>query len=105
MSLRTKQSRFVVAVGKLIGEAERRGYHLTLGDGYRDPRATFPYSSASSRHTMRLAIDLNLFKKVTNKWVYCTDTSDYTDLGLYWVGLGGIWGGAFDDGNHFEWPL
>jgi hypothetical protein len=106
MSLRTKQSRFVEAVGKLIAYAYSNGYQLTLGDGYRDPRADFPYSSKSSRHTMRLAIDFNLFRKNSaGKWVYCMHTGDFTALGKYWVELGGIWGGSFNDGNHFEWPL
>ncbi len=105
MSLRTKQSAFMQRVGDLIYWAYDNGYMLTLGDGYRDPRATFPYSSKSSRHAMRLAIDLNVFKKVGNKWVYLTSSDDYPDLCDYWEHLGGISGRRFNDANHFEWPL
>jgi len=110
MSLRQKQSRFVFKVAELIIQAKDLGYQVTLGDGYRDPRLfkmtePHPYSSPSSRHTMRLAVDLNLFVKRKCRWTYCEDTEDYTELGEYWESLGGIWGGRFDDGNHFEWPL
>ena len=105
MSLRTKQSRFVHAIGHLISTAESMGYQLTLGDGYRDPRAKFPYSSKSSRHTMRLAIDFNVFKMRNSNWVYLTSSDDYPDLCQAWRDLGGISGADFDDANHFEWPL
>ncbi len=109
MSLRTRQSRFVKAVGYLIIHAHRLGYQLTLGDGYRDPRTwvdgKHPYSSRSSRHCQRLAIDFNVFRKQGKKWVYLTDGKDFKDLCDYWTSLGGISGISFDDGNHFEWPL
>ena len=62
VSLRKKQSQFALNVAMLILEAEKRGYEVTLGDAYRDPRATFPYSHPKSNHKNRLAIDLNLFK-------------------------------------------
>lgn len=101
MSLRQKQSVFALAVAHLITFAYEKGYEITLGDAYRDPRATFPYSSKSSRHKMRMAIDLNLFKD----GVYLQRTGQYQEIGEHWEDLGGIWGGRFDDGNHFEWPL
>lgn len=102
MALQTKQSAFVIAVAHLIFKATEFGYHLTFGDAYRDPRATFPYSSETSKHRKRLAIDLNLFKN----GVYYTATSAHLPLGEYWESIGGIWGGRFSnpDGNHYEWP-
>lgn len=98
MSLREKQSEFARAVPRLIDAAHVLGYEVTLGDAYRDPRA--PYGSKSSKHRRRLAIDLNLFKD----GVYLTKTEDHRPLGEFWESIGGIWGGNFDDGNHYEWP-
>jgi len=109
VSLRDKQVEFARAVPRLIDKAFELGYQVTLGDAYRDPRA--PYGSKSSRHRQRLAIDLNLFVGLTNprskktKWHYVTSTEKHKPLGKYWESIGGIWGGRFDDGNHYEWPL
>jgi hypothetical protein len=97
VTLREKQSEFARAVPRLIDYAFSVGYEVTLGDAYRDPRA--PYGSKSSKHRRRLAIDLNLFKN----GVYLTTTEDHRELGEYWEKIGGIWGGRFDDGNHYEW--
>ena len=115
MSLREKQSEFARMVPRLIDKAHELGYEVTLGDAYRDPRA--PYGSKSSRHRMRLAIDLNLFKEGK----YLPETYDHVELGMWWIEQGGIWGGLFGadieqgetvtpdnlgwDGNHYEWPL
>lgn len=100
MSLRKQQSEFAVKVAELIYYAYAQGYELTFGDAYRDPRAIFPYSSKSSKHYSRLAIDLNLFENGK----YLSSTEDHRKLGEYWEKIGGIWGGRFDDGNHYEWP-
>ena len=86
-------------VPRLLDRAHELGFEVTLGDAYRDPRC--PYGSKSSRHKSRLAIDLNLFRD----GVYLTATEDHTPLGLWWEEQGGIWGGRFDDGNHYEWPM
>ena len=99
MSLREKQTEFARQVPGLIKKAFDLGFEVTLGDAYRDPRA--PYGSKSSRHRQRLAIDLNLFRNGQ----YLTKTEDHKPLGEYWEAVGGIWGGRFDDGNHYEWPL
>jgi hypothetical protein len=99
MSLRKRQSEFAKAAAELILEAYRLGYEVTLGDAYRDSRC--PYGSRSSRHKMRLAIDLNLFKDGK----YLTQTEDHSELGRWWEQRGGIWGGNWHDGNHYEWPL
>lgn len=96
--LRKRQFEFAKAVPELISEAFRLGFDVSLGDAYRDPRC--PYGSKSSKHHRRLAIDLNLFRR----GVYLTKTEHHAQLGEYWESLGGIWGGRFDDGNHYEWP-
>jgi len=98
MSLRKKQSEFAKMVPRLIDRAHEMGFEVTLGDAYRDPRC--PYGSKSSKHKRRLAIDLNLF--INGK--YLTHTKDHKFLGLWWEDQGGIWGGQFGDGNHYEWP-
>lgn len=96
MSLRKKQSRFVVMIGQLIVYAESLGYELTFGDAYRDPRVG--YGHKNSLHRNRLAVDFNLFKD--GKWL--SKTSDHKPLGLYWESIGGAWGGRFKDGNHYS---
>lgn len=92
-------------VPRLIDKAFELGFNVTLGDAYRDPRA--PYGSKSSRHRVRLAIDLNLFKDVDGDGNpdYLTTTEAHRPLGEWWEAQGGIWGGRFSDGNHYEWPL
>ena len=96
--LRERQTEFARAVPRLIDAAFVLGYEVTLGDCFRDARCS--YGSASSKHKRRLAIDLNLFKN----GVYLTRTKDHKPLGEFWESIGGIWGGAFRDGNHYEWP-
>jgi len=98
VTLREIQTQFAHAVPLLINKAFELGYEVTLGDAYRDPRA--PYGSKSSKHRRRLAIDLNLFLD----GVYLTATESHRELGEYWESIGGIWGGRFEDGNHYEWP-
>jgi len=105
-TLGQKQRKFALMVSELINFAYVRGYELTFGDAYRDPRAfgrigqKLPgsYSAAKSLHKYRLAIDFNLFKDGK----YLTETEDYRELGEYWISIGGTWGGKFRDGNHFS---
>lgn len=92
------QVKFAKMVSVLIAKAFEMGYDVTLGDAYRDPRC--PYGSKSSKHRRRLAIDINLFRS----GVYLTETEDHLPLGEWWESAGGIWGGRFEDGNHYEWP-
>lgn len=102
--LGTKQRIFTRMIADLILFAYERGYELTLGDAYRDPRAFGPvgtrkyYSSANSLHKERLAIDLNLFKDGK----FLTRTEDHKELGEFWEAIGGTWGGRFNDGNHYS---
>lgn len=118
------QIAFAGQVSNLINKAFELGYHVTLGDAYRDPRC--PYGSRSSRHKSRLAIDLNLFlprhideatyqafparhrKRYVKRQLasgyafvgkkrkqYLRGTDDHRVLGEWWERQGGIWGGSF----------
>ena len=104
MTLGQKQRKFTRMIADLIVFADSRGYELTFGDAFRDPRvhgdvgAKKSYSSASSNHKIRLAVDFNLFRGGQ----YLTGTEDYAELGEFWESLGGAWGGRFNDGNHFS---
>lgn len=104
MTLGDKQRRFTLMVSELIRWAYDHGMELTFGDAYRSPEqaawnAKNGAGITNSLHTIRLAVDLNLFKD----GVYQKDTSAYQLLGEKWESMGGSWGGRFlrPDGNHF----
>lgn len=108
MTLRQKQSLFVRLLAQLYAEAERRGYELTLGEGWRPPELVAIYAkdgrgSSTSLHPDRLAQDLNLFKN--GQWLQATEA--HRELGEYWKSLHPLcrWGGDFKDrpdGNHYS---
>jgi hypothetical protein len=90
---------FSTMVPELIRKALELGFRVTIGDVFRDARCL--YGSKSTRHRVGLAIDLNLFRDGK----YLSDTEDHAALGEWWESVGGIWGGRFEDGNHYEWPM
>lgn len=108
MSLSKTQREFTLCISKLISFAYEKGYELTFGDAFRDPRVhgefkeKKSYSAAASVHKIRLAVDFNLF--INNQYV--TDSESYAELGEYWKSLHELarWGGDFSnpDGNHFS---
>lgn len=108
MTLREKQSIFVLKVASLIRHANTLGYQLTFGEAYRSPEeaarlAGLGRGIKGSLHTQRLAIDLNLFKNGT----YLDSTEAYRPLGEWWERQSTpeytcSWGGRFGDGNHFS---
>ena len=123
MTLREKQSAFLVNVAKLILWADTQGYQLTGGElgrttdqqilyyrGYtiKDENGIISLVKANklsktmdSKHLKKLAIDLYLFKN--NKYISSND--EYKPLAEFWVSLhpdnvaGYYWN---FDGNHFE---
>ena len=97
MTLREKQSRFVECIGKLILFAYENGYELTFGDTYPGKFAHAEWG----KHPQGLAIDLNLFRDGR----YLETTEDHAPLGHYYESLDQncIWGGRFNDGNHYQW--
>ncbi len=106
MSLGSTQKEFALDVAHLIFHAYELGYELTFGDAYRDPRVhgeygeKGSYASANSEHKRRLAVDFNLFKDGK----YLTSTADHKPLGDFWEELRpkNIWGGRWEDGNHYQ---
>lgn len=108
MTLREKQSLFVILIAKLIDHAYAVGYDMTFGECWRSPEEAVRLAKAgkgvkNSLHCSRLAIDFNLF--LNGK--YLTKTEEYADLGLWWEAQSGlnyecVWGGRFNDGNHFS---
>src|SRR3990167_5446520 len=107
-TLRECQSRFVEDVHFLIGFAYNQGYELTFGEAYRTPEqaalnAANGTGIKNSLHTIRLAVDFNLFKD----GVWLKKSEDFKELGKYWKSLNpkNAWGGDFKtnpDGNHFS---
>ncbi|HFS3883393.1 TPA: M15 family metallopeptidase [Escherichia coli] len=105
MKLSEKQQLFAVMIADLIHWAQEHGYRLTFGEAYRTPeQAALNAKSGkgihNSLHTLRLAVDFNLF--INGE--YQADTDAYRPLGEYWESIGGTWGGRFSraDGNHFS---
>lgn len=108
MTLREKQSIFVNLIAELIFYAQSLGYALTFGETYRSKEEAIRLAKlnkgiVNSLHTVKLAIDLNLFKN--GKWL--TKTSDHEILGIWWeqqsfADIKCIWGGRFGDGNHYS---
>lgn len=105
MTLGEKQRKFPLLLMSLVHYIYGKGYEVTWGDGYRDPRVfgnigdKDGYGHKNSCHKLRLAQDLNLFKDGT----YLTETEDHKEFGEYWESLDPdcVWGGSFNDGNHY----
>lgn len=107
MTLREKQSLFVSLIAHLITFTYEQGYELTFGDAFRSKEESIRLNKlglgiVNSLHSVRLAIDFNLFKNGK----YLTDSDDYLELGMFWESLNPLcaWGGRFTnrDGNHFS---
>jgi hypothetical protein len=104
MTLGEKQKLFTRLLPRLLDKAHELGFQVTLGDAYRDPRVfgkigvRMGYGESRSAHKQRLAIDLNLFKNGE----FLRDTADHLLLGEWWESQGGVWGGRFNDGNHYS---
>jgi hypothetical protein len=110
MTLSEKQRAFSKNLAKLVLWTYENGYEVSFGEVFRDPRMQKIYlregksKIKTSKHQLRLAADLNLFKD----GVYLTKSEDYKLLGEYWKSLDpqNVWGGDWKvpvDGNHFEY--
>ncbi len=112
-SLGSKQRLFAQLFGEFLMWIYEQGYAVTFGDAYRDPRVfgqvgekkPGSYGRSKSNHKIRLAKDLNLFKKnEAGHWQYMTETEDHRPLGEHWESMHPLcrWGGYFNDGNHYS---
>lgn len=101
MSLREKQSKFVLMLGQLISYADANGYELTLGRG-RVSEAANKADGGHERslHLSGLAQDLNIFKD--GAWL--TDGTGHDELHDFWDSIGGA-ERIPNDLNHYslEW--
>lgn len=112
MTLRQKQSIFASLVPRLINKAIELGFEVTLGETYRSPEeaarlAKLGKGIKNSLHTLKLAIDLNLFRNGK----YLSSTESHRELGEWWEEQSSdagknsyvcAWGGRFGDGNHYS---
>jgi hypothetical protein len=109
MKLIEKQFMFASLVPLLIGKALQLGFTVTLGECYRSPEeaarlAKLGKGIVGSLHTLKLAIDVNLFRD----GVYLTTSEAHRTLGTYWESLSNgknfvtYWGGHWGDGNHYS---
>lgn len=98
-----KQNKFTVMISDLIKKSYDLGYQMTFAEAYRPPDVAALYAKQgrgikNSLHTIRLAVDFNIFKN----GVLLNNGKDFEDLGKYWESVGGTWGGRFNDGGHFS---
>lgn len=104
--LRKKQSKFVICLAGLILDATKKGYELTIGDAYRDPRVhgemgvKLGYSHPSSTHKQRLAVDFNVFKGGVLLEGSEADKA-HKELHEFWVSVGGS-PMIIGDSNHYS---
>jgi len=103
LTLRQKQSIFARLIANLIIYAYDEGYEITLGHALRSREEAGRLGMRNSLHTLKLAIDLNLF--LNGK--YLSSTKSHLPLGLWWEAQSTkayacTWGGRFKDGNHYS---
>lgn len=110
MYLVDKQSQFTFKLAEFLLWLKSKGYQVTLGEAYRPPEMAKIYAAQgkgikNSVHTLKLAIDLNLFYD----GIFLTTFKEYEEAGRKWEGLSTpeitcTWGGRFSrvDANHFS---
>lgn len=105
MTLGEQQRKFAYFVGQLLNHIYTNGYEVTFDWAYRPPDVAAYYASIgvgirSSLHSLKLAVDLNLFRD----GVWLRSTEDWRRFGEWWELQHPLccWGGKFGDGNHFS---
>lgn len=107
MTLSQHQRKFARLLPYLIDYIYTSGYEVTIGEVFRPPETAALYAkqgrgSARSLHTLKLAVDLNLFFNGR----YLQSWRDHEPFGLFWEDLDKEcrWGGRFKsrDGNHYS---
>lgn len=111
MSQNEKQSLFAGFSSRLILHAQEIGYMVTYGETYRTIEQQglhFAHGltkTLKSKHTDRLAIDLNFFKD--GEYINALKSANeiLKDIGDYWKSLNSecVWGGDWGwDAGHFQ---
>jgi hypothetical protein len=99
-----KQQQFARCLARLILEIDRRGYAVTMAEGYVGDSIDKPGEDTPHRrggtHFKRMGQDLNL-------WFgdqLLTDTEAHRPFGLWWEAQhpSARWGGHWGDGNHYS---
>lgn len=100
------QQHFALTMARFITRISELGWKVTFGEAYRPPETAALYASQgrgikNSLHTVRLAMDLNIFDKDNN---YITNTNELEIVGAIWEAQDSLatWGGRFGDGGHFS---
>ena len=99
MTLRQKQSAFAYHEALLVLHIYESGYEVTLGDAQRSRTEAVRLGFKDSLHTLKLAVDLNLFRNGR----YLRSTKSHLPFGEWWEDQHDLarWGGRFQDGNHY----
>ena len=110
MELIEKQIVFSQLLAKFIIELTAKGYGVTGGEWYRSEETCELYAKMgkgikNSLHTLRIAVDLNLFRNGR----FLRLSEEYKQAGEIWEhystqDFNCAWGGRFlkPDGNHFS---
>jgi hypothetical protein len=105
LTLGEQQRLFGRLLGPLLIRIYLEGYEVSVDWAYRPPEVAAYYASIgvgirSSLHTIKLAIDLNLFKD----GVWLRDTEAHRPFGEWWERQHSLcrWGGRWGDGNHYS---
>lgn len=110
MSLLEKQKLFSKFLARFLHDLHLRGYEVTMGETYRPPEMAEIYASQgkgikNSLHTLKLAVDLNIFYQGT----YLKTVEELEIPGRLWKAYTcsiaqTCWGGDFKvpDANHFS---
>lgn len=115
-SLGDKQRRFALRFSEWLEWVYGQGFAVTFGEAYRTPEqaqlnAAKGTGITNSLHTLRLAIDVNLFRQnSTGGWEWCSKGTEpeWQLVGAHWERMGGdmCWGGRFTgksfDANHLS---
>ena len=106
-SLREARCSFTLALAHLVLYSASQGYDVAFDEGKDTITKKDPTTDhmKGSLHEIGLAQDILLYVNGN----YMTNTVDYEILGEWWEqhgrewGLPLVWGGRFNDGNHFAY--
>jgi len=99
MGVQTSVNRikFTQMVNLLCDFMRLHGYQPALDWVKREPGC--PHYMKGTYHEYGLAVDIHLYKDGH----YFSGTQDHALFGQFWEFIGGTWGGAWDDGNHYSY--